>query len=58
MMKIAVFSTKPYDREYLASANDKVHELRFFEPRLTTRDSKSKIYCHSGSFKHRAIINV
>jgi lactate dehydrogenase-like 2-hydroxyacid dehydrogenase len=35
MIKIAVFSTKPYDREFLASANDSVHELRFFEPRLT-----------------------
>jgi len=55
MMKIAVFSTKPYDREFLASANDKVHELRFFEPRLTTRDSKSKIYRHSGSLKHRSM---
>ncbi len=35
MMKIAVFSTKPYNREFLASANDSVHALRFFEPRLT-----------------------
>ena len=35
MMKIAVFSTKPYDREFLARANDSQHELRFFEPRLT-----------------------
>ena len=35
MMKIAVFSTKPYDREFLARANDSEHELRFFEPRLT-----------------------
>jgi hypothetical protein len=34
MIKTAVFSTKPYDREFLASANDSVHELRFFEPRL------------------------
>jgi hypothetical protein len=32
MMKNAVFSTKPYDRESLASSNDSVHELRFFEP--------------------------
>jgi len=58
MMKIAVFSTKPDDREFLASATDSVHELRFFEPRLTMRDSKSKIYCHSGSSKHRAMINA
>jgi D-lactate dehydrogenase len=35
MMKIAVFSTKPYDRVFLTSANDSVHELCFFEPRLT-----------------------
>lgn len=35
MMKIAVFSTKPYDREFLARANDSEHELRFFEPGLT-----------------------
>jgi hypothetical protein len=35
MMKIAVFSTTPYDREFLARANDSEHELRFFEPRLT-----------------------
>jgi hypothetical protein len=40
MMKIAAFSTKPYDREFLASANDSVHELRFFEPRLTMCDLK------------------
>jgi D-lactate dehydrogenase len=35
-MRIAVFSTKPYDREYLNAANrDKLHELVFLEPRLT-----------------------
>lgn len=36
-MKIALFSTKPYDREFFA--NDplaKDHELTFLEPRLTT----------------------
>jgi D-lactate dehydrogenase len=34
-MKVAVFSTKPYDREFLAAANDEFsHELVFFEPRL------------------------
>lgn len=35
-MRIAVFSTKPYDREYLAAANrGHQHELTFLEPRLT-----------------------
>ena len=39
-MKIAVFSSKPYDREFLSAANDDArnharHELTFFEPRLT-----------------------
>ncbi len=35
-MKIAFFSTKPYDREFFAAANHKAgHELVFFEPRLT-----------------------
>jgi D-lactate dehydrogenase len=35
-MRIAVFSTKPYDREYLTAANrERLHELTFFEPRLT-----------------------
>lgn len=35
-MKIAVFSTKPYDAEYLKRANEAYgHELQFFEPRLT-----------------------
>ena len=38
-MRVAVFGTKPYDREFLQTANekqDKPHELVFFEPRLTT----------------------
>ena len=35
MMKIAVFSTKPYDREFLSSANASRHELHFFEPHLS-----------------------
>lgn len=35
-MKIAVFSTKRYDREFFLEANrDFGHELVFFEPRLT-----------------------
>lgn len=33
-MRVAVFSTKPYDREFLAAANAGRHDLRFFEPRL------------------------
>lgn len=34
-MKVAVFSTKPYDRHFLNAANrDAGHELIFFEPRL------------------------
>ena len=37
-MKVAVFSTKPYDRDFLAAANlaeGSPHELLFLEPRLT-----------------------
>lgn len=35
-MKIAVFSTKPYDRQFFDQANEQFdHELTFFEPRLT-----------------------
>ncbi len=37
-MKVAIFSTKPYDRQFLLAANQAVgepHELVFFEPRLT-----------------------
>src|SRR5690606_2746281 len=35
-MKIAVFSTKPYDRRELDRANGRHgHDLTFFEPRLT-----------------------
>lgn len=34
-MRVAVFSTKPYDRHYLSEANDDFgHDLAFFEPRL------------------------
>jgi D-lactate dehydrogenase len=35
-MKVAVFSTKPYDRQFLqaASSSNYHHELTFFEPRL------------------------
>ncbi len=33
-MKIAIFSAKKYDREFLSAANASRHELRFFEPHL------------------------
>ena len=33
-MKVAIFSTKNYDREFLSAANGSRHELRFFEPHL------------------------
>jgi D-lactate dehydrogenase len=33
-MRVAVFSTRPYDREYLSRAAEGKHELTFFEPRL------------------------
>ena len=33
-MKVAVFSTKPYDREFLRSGS---HEFVFFEPRLDAK---------------------
>ncbi len=40
-MKTAVFSTKPYDRQFLAAANAAgKHELRFFEPRLTPETAR------------------
>ena len=33
-MKIAVFSAKKYDREFLSTANAARHEIHFFEPHL------------------------
>jgi D-lactate dehydrogenase len=33
-MKVAVFSAKNYDREFLTAANNSRHELHFFEPHL------------------------
>jgi D-lactate dehydrogenase len=39
-MKVAVFSTKPYDKTFLEAANKPHgHELVFFEPRLTHETS-------------------
>src|SRR3954463_5713907 len=34
-MKVAVYSTKPYDRQFLEAANGGRHELRFLDCRLT-----------------------
>ena len=34
-VKIAIFSAKKYDREFLSAANARRHELHFFEPHLT-----------------------
>lgn len=40
-MKIAFFSTKPYDRRFFESANQSVgHELAFFEAKLTAHTAK------------------
>ena len=33
-MKVAIFSVKKYDREFLSAANASRHQLRFFEPQL------------------------
>ena len=33
-VKVAVFSAKKYDREFLSAANGSRHELRFFESHL------------------------
>jgi D-lactate dehydrogenase len=33
-VKVAIFSAKKYDREFLSSANASRHQLRFFEPHL------------------------
>jgi D-lactate dehydrogenase len=40
-MRVAVFSTKPYDRQFLDAANARHgHELRFLEPRLTAETAR------------------
>jgi D-lactate dehydrogenase len=33
-MKVAIFSAKRYDREFLSAANNSRHQLHFFEPHL------------------------
>jgi D-lactate dehydrogenase len=40
-MQVAVFSTKPYDRQFLEAANaGHGHELQFLEPRLTVETAR------------------
>ena len=40
-MRVAVFSTKPYDRQFLEAANARLgHELHFLEPRLTAETAR------------------
>ena len=40
-MRVAFFSTRPYDREFFRSANERPgHELTFMEPRLTADTAK------------------
>ncbi len=39
-MKVAVFSAKNYDREFLGAANASRHELHFFEPHLSEHTAK------------------
>ena len=34
-MKVAIFSTKPYDRRFIEAANDGRHSLAFFDPHLS-----------------------
>lgn len=34
-MRVAVFSAKPYDRQFLDAANNGRHQLRYLEPRLS-----------------------
>ena len=37
-MKVAIFNTKPFDRQFLQKANARFsHELSFFEPRFTAK---------------------
>jgi D-lactate dehydrogenase len=33
-MKVLVYSTRPYDKEFLEAANQNKHELHFIEARL------------------------
>ena len=43
VMRIAVYSTKPYDRRYLDAANEAVgspHEMTYLEPRLSSETAR------------------
>ncbi len=45
-MRVAVYSTKPYDRRFLDAANREIgHDLDYFEPRLTRRTAKLAADC-------------
>lgn len=39
-MKVAVFSARNYDREFLETANASRHELHFFEPHLSEQTAR------------------
>ena len=39
-VKVAIFSAKKYDREFLSAANASRHELRFFEPHLNEETAR------------------
>jgi D-lactate dehydrogenase len=39
-VKVAVFSAKKYDIEFLNAANSSLHELHFFEPHLTEQTTR------------------
>lgn len=45
-MKVAVFSTKPYDRDFLSRFCSE-HELRFFEVRLTSDTVRLAVDCEA-----------
>ncbi|MEL6495470.1 MAG: 2-hydroxyacid dehydrogenase [Cyanobacteria bacterium J06623_7] len=45
-MKVAVFSTKPYDRDFLTQANQEHgHELKFFTPSLNSQTANLAAEC-------------
>ncbi len=39
-MKVAVFSSKPYDEDHIKNINNDQHELTFFEPKLNEQTAK------------------
>jgi D-lactate dehydrogenase len=46
-MRIAIFSTKPYDRTFLTNANSGKHELVFLEPHLDSSTAQLAKGCHA-----------